>query len=56
MSVLDGQKILWNAVEKLPNVVKFVFLYNYWYLIYLNNRNQKVQVTDFEFISNVFIV
>ena len=39
-----------------PNVVKFIFLYNSWYLIYLNNKNHTVQITDFEFISNVFIV
>ena len=39
-----------------PNVVKFIFLYNSRYLIYLNNKNHKVHITDFEFISNVFIV
>ena len=39
-----------------PNVVKFIFLYNSRYLIYLNNKNHKVKITDFEFISNVFIV
>ena len=38
------------------NVVKFMFLYNSWYLIYLNNKNHEVQVTDLEFISNVFIL
>ena len=36
------------------NVVKFMYLYNSWYLIYLNNKIHKVQIT--EFISNVFIV
>ena len=39
-----------------PNVAKFIFLYNSRYLIYSNNKNHKVQITDFEFISNVFIV
>ena len=39
-----------------PNVVKLMSLYNSWYLIYLNNKNNKVQITDFEFINNVFIV
>ena len=24
--------------------------------VYLNNKNHKVQITDFEFISNVFMV
>ena len=31
-----------------------MYLYNFWYLIYLNNKIHKVQIT--EFISNVFIV
>ena len=31
-----------------------MYLYNSWYLIYLNNKIHKVQIT--EFISNVFIV
>ena len=39
-----------------PIVVKFIFSYNSWYLIYLNNKNDKVQITDSEFISNVFSV
>ena len=32
------------------------FLYNSQYLVYLNNKSHKVQITDFEFISNVFKV
>ena len=39
-----------------PNVAKFIFLYSSWYLIYLKDKNHKVQFTDFEFIGNVFIV
>ena len=31
-------------------------LYFYIYLTYLNNKNHKVEITGFEFISNVFIV
>ena len=38
------------------NVVKFLFLYNFQHLIYLNNKNHKVLITDFAFISIVFIV
>ena len=38
-----------------PNGVRFIYLYNSWYLICLNNKNHKVQITDFEFISNVFM-
>ena len=34
----------------------FIFINNSRYLIYLNNKNRKVQITDFAFISNVFIV
>ena len=36
-----------------PNVVKFIFLCNSRYLIYLNNKNHKVKITDFEFISSI---
>ena len=48
----------WDCCRKIlqpPNVVKFMFLYNSQYLIYLNNKNHKVQINDFEFISYVFI-
>ena len=38
-----------------PNVVKFMFLCNSRYLTYLDNKDHKVQITDFGFISNVFI-
>ena len=37
-----------------PNADKF--LYNSRELIYLSNKNHNLQVTDFEFASNVFIV
>ena len=37
-------------------VVKFIFLYDFVYLISMSNKNHKQQITDFKFISNVFIV
>ena len=39
-----------------PTVVKFIFLSISCYLIYLNNKNHELQITDLEFISSVFIV
>ena len=46
----------YRKILQPPNVVKFIFLHNSWYLIYLNNTNHTAQITDFEFISNAFIM
>ena len=61
VSMSDWQRILLTAVENFCNLLMlsnlyFIFINNSQYLIYLNNKNHKVQITDFAFISNVFIV
>ena len=59
MSMSDEQRILWAAAEKFYNLLMLLNLYFSKLLVpYLFEQkdHNKIQINDFKFISNVFIV